>query len=79
MDDIIVVKRGNKQDHEKKLFDVLDKLEKSGYGASKNKSEFFMNQIKWLGHEIDENGIKSNEEILEAILKRKPTENTKLK
>ena len=35
LDDIIVVARGNKQDHEKKLFDVLNKLEKTCYRASK--------------------------------------------
>ena len=29
LDDIIVVTRGNKQEHEKKLFDVLSKLEKA--------------------------------------------------
>ena len=40
-------------------------------------SEFFMNQTKWLGHEIDENGIKPNEENVEAILRLKPPENTK--
>ena len=77
LDDIIVVTRENKQDHEKKLFDVLNKLEKAGYRASKKKSEFFMNRIKWLGHEIDENGIKPNEEKIEAKQKLKPPENTK--
>ena len=77
LDDIIVVTSGNKQDHEKKLFDVLNKLEKAGYRASKRKSEFFMKQTKWLGHEIDENGIKPNEEKVEAILKLNPPENTK--
>ena len=29
LDDIMIVKRGNKQDHETKLFDVLNKLEKA--------------------------------------------------
>ena len=77
LDHIIVVTRGNKQDHEKKFFDVLNKLEKAGYRASKKKSEFFMNRIKWLGHEIDENGIKPNEKKIEAIQKLKPPENTK--
>ena len=62
LDDIIVVIRGSKQEHAKKLFDVLNKLEKGGYRASKKKSEFFMNKTKWLGHEINENGIKPNEE-----------------
>ena len=36
-----------------------------------------MNRKKWLGHEIDENGIKPNEEKKEAILKLKSPENTK--
>ena len=35
-----------------------------------------MNRTKWLGHEIDENGIKPNEEEVEAILKLNPQENT---
>ena len=77
LDDIIIVTRGNKQDHDKKLFDVLNKLEKAGYRASKKKSEFFMKQTNWLGHEIDENRIKPNEEKVEAILKLNPPENTK--
>ena len=36
-----------------------------------------MNRIKWLGHEIDENGIKPNGEKVEAVLKLKPPEKTK--
>ena len=36
-----------------------------------------MNRIKWLGHEIDENGIKPNEEKVEANLKLEPPKNTK--
>ena len=77
LDDIIIVTRGSKQDHEKKLFDVLDKLEKAGYRASKKKSEFFMKETEWLGHEINENGIKPNDAKVEAILKLKPPEFTK--
>ena len=60
LDDIIVVTRGDQKDHEKKLFDVLKKLEDAGYRASEKKSEFFQNKMKWLGHEIDEEGIKPN-------------------
>ena len=78
LDDIMVVKRGDRQEHEKKLFNVLNKLEKAGYRASKRKSEFFMKQTKWLGHEIDENGMKPNEEKVEAIKwKLKSPNNTK--
>ena len=77
LDDIIVVTRGNKLDHEKKLFDILIKLETAGYRACKRKSEFFINRTKWLRHEIDENRIKLNEKKVKAILKLKATENTK--
>ena len=44
LDDSIVVTRGDRKDHEKKLFDVLKKLENAGYRASKKKSEFFSKQ-----------------------------------
>ena len=67
---------GSKQDHDIKLFDVPNKLEKAGYRANKNKSEFFMNETKWLGRGINENGIKPNEQKMEAILKLKAPENT---
>ena len=78
LDDIIVVTRGDREDHEKKLFDVLKKLEDAGYRASERKSEFFKNKMKWLGLEIDENGIKPNKEKVKAILELKHPENPKL-
>ena len=34
LDDIIVVTRGDRKDHEKKMFDVLRKLENAGYKAT---------------------------------------------
>ena len=72
-----MVTRGNEQDHEKKLFDVLNKLEKDGYRAIKKKSEYFLNRTKWLGHEIDEKRIIPNEEKVKAKLKLKSPEKTK--
>ena len=77
LDDIIVVTRGSRQEHAKKLFNVLSKLEKAGYRASKMESEFFLKQTKWSGHEIDESGIKPNEEKAEAIQKLKSPNITK--
>ena len=71
-----MVTRGDREDHEKKLFDVLKKLEDAGYRASERKSEFFKNKMKWLGHEIDENGIKPNKKV-KAILELKHPENPK--
>ena len=56
---------------------MLYNLEKAGYRASKRKSEFFLKRTKWLGHETDKNGIKPNEEKVEAIQKLKSLNNTK--
>ena len=74
---MIVVTRGNKQEHEKELFDVFNELKKTGYRASKKKSEFFMNETKRVGHEINENRIKPNDEKVEAIPKLKSPESTR--
>ena len=40
LDDIIVVTRGKKQEHEKKLFDVLSKLQKADYRQVKGNQNF---------------------------------------
>ena len=77
LDDIIVVTRENKLEHEKKLFDVPSKLEKTFYRANKRKSEFLLKQTKWLGNEIGKNGIKPNEEKVEVKQQLKPPNNTK--
>ena len=60
LDDIIVVTRGYRKEHENKLFDVLKKLEDAGQRANERKSEFILNRTPWLKHEIDETGIKPN-------------------
>ena len=36
-----------------------------------------MNRTKWFGHERDGDGIKPNEEKVEAIIKLKPPKNKK--
>ena len=66
--------RGSKQVQERNLFEVLTKLEKDGFRASKKKSEFILTQTMWLGHEIDENGIKPKKKF-EAIVKLKSPNN----
>ena len=77
LDNIIVVTRGDKKDHEEKLIDVLRKLENAGYRAKERKSEFFQNKTRWLGHKIDEDGIIPNKEKVKTILDLKHPENPK--
>ena len=74
LDDMIVVTRGDRNEHQNKLFDVLNSLEDAGYRASERKFEYFLNKTKWLGHEIDETGSKPNKEKVKAILDLKHPE-----
>ena len=77
LDGITVVTRGDRKEHEKKLFDVLEELEKAAHRTSEKKSKYFKNKIKWLGYEIDEYGLKPNKEKVKAIVDLKQPENHK--
>ena len=77
LDEIIVDTRGDRTENEKKLFDVLKKLQDAGHRESERKSEFFLNKTKWLGHEIDETGINPNTEKPRPIIELKHPENQK--
>ena len=60
--DIIVVTRGMKEKHTKKLYSALNKLENEGYEGSKKKSNFYQKETIWLGHTISQDGIRPNKE-----------------
>ena len=59
LDEIIVVTRGSKHDHEKKLFDILNDLEMAGYGANK-KIQFLHEPNKTLGWDMKLTKTESN-------------------
>ena len=58
LDDIIVVTKGSEEQHKKELADILTTLENAGYRLSEGKSEFYKTEIEWIGHKIDQNGIR---------------------
>ena len=73
--DIIVVTKGSKEQHKKELIDVLTRLENAGYRLSENKWIFFKTEIEWLGHEINQNGIKPLQvKLVAKYLKRSNNE-----
>ena len=77
LDDIIVVTKGSKQKHMEELIDVLTKMENAGYRLSESKSEFFKTEIEWIGHKIDQNGIRPLQDKLLAIKELKEPKNEK--
>ena len=77
LDDIIVVTKGSKQKHMEELIDVLTRLENAGYRLSESKSELFKTEIEWIGHKIDQNGIRPLQDKLLAIKQLKEPKNEK--
>ena len=77
LDGIIFVTRGTKEEHTRKLYSVVTKLEDEGYRASKKKSKFYQKETMWLGHTKSQDGIIPNKEKTDAINKLEPPTNTK--
>ena len=77
VDDIIIVTKGPKEQHKKELIEVLTRLENAGYRFSKNKSEFFKKEVEWIGHKINQNGIRRLQDKLLAIKNLKQSNNEK--
>ena len=59
------------------MIEVLTRLENAGYRLSENKSEFFKSEIEWIGHKIDQNGIRPLQDKLVAIKNLKQPNNEK--
>ena len=61
-----------------KSIDVLTKLGDAGYSLSESKCELFKTEIEWIGHKIDQNGIRPLQNELLAIKALKKPENEKV-
>ena len=72
-----LVTKGSKEQHKKELAEVLTKLENAGYRLSENKSVLIKTEIEWIGHKIDQNGIRPLQDKLMAIKDLKQPNNEK--
>ena len=70
LDDINCVTNDSIEDHEKEVQEVLTKLQNAGYRASENKTELFKKKLTWLGHHINQNGVKPIKDKTEATPKQ---------
>ena len=66
LDDIIVVTRGDRKEHEKKLFDVLKKLEDAGYRTSERKIPILFKEYKMAWTRCRRNGNKTEQRKSES-------------
>ena len=66
MDDILV-HRANQQEHDTRLLATLEQLRKYHVTLNREKCEFFKTSVRFLGHVVDQEGIKPDPEKVQAI------------
>ena len=66
MDDILI-HGSNQQEHNECLIAVLEQQKKFHVTLNKEKCVFSTNSVKFLGHVIDQEGIKPDPEKVQAI------------
>ena len=54
----ILIRGSNQQEHDERLIAVLDQLQKFHITFNKEKCVFSTSSVKFLGHVIDQDGIK---------------------
>ncbi|UYV65457.1 K02A2.6-like [Cordylochernes scorpioides] len=71
MDDILIFAK-RKEEHDETLREVLRRPKNSGITLNKEKCQFGVSNVTFLGHYIDEHGIKADETKVKAIAEMKP-------
>ena len=66
IDDILIYGR-NQEEHDKRLSDVLNKLQQAGVTLNKEKCKFSTSCVQFLGQQIDSQGIRPDPEKVTAI------------
>ena len=77
IDDILIYSK-SKQEHEKHLREVLEVLKKEKLYAKFSKCEFWIQEVQFLGHVVNQEGIMIDPAKIEAVMKweqpKSPTE-----
>ena len=74
MDDILVF-GGNAAEHDERLKAVLTQIAAAGATLNPTKCEFSKSKLKFLGHIIDQQGIRADPDKTTAIIEMKPPSN----
>ena len=67
LDDILVVTKGDIQEHNNLAEKVMQRLDAEGWALKLSKCEFSVNQLTWLGYDINEDGYSPKFSKIDAI------------
>jgi len=76
MDDVLVFGH-DQQQHDKQLEAVLIRIQSAGVTLSPSKCEFSKDQIKFLGHIVDKDGVTADPAKIQAVLELSPPSNVR--
>lgn len=71
LDDILIT-ADNDDQHRQRLITVLQRLDDAGLTVQKSKCDFFKDEISYLGHIVDKNGIRTSPEKINILQVTKP-------
>jgi hypothetical protein len=77
IDDLLILTRGDLEDHLSKIETVLTRLRDAGLKVNAAKSFFFTHEIEYLGYILTREGIKQQLKKVQAILALEPPQNVK--
>ena len=71
MDDVLVFGK-DKKEHDERLMAALRRIQAAGATLNPSKCEFRKEQLKFLGHLVDGEGIRADPNKTSAIMEMKP-------
>ena len=72
LDDILIVSKGSIRDHNIFVDKVITRLDEEGFALKLSKCDFSMNQLSWLGYDIDSEGYRPKRSKIDAVLALEP-------
>ena len=75
--DDILISTSDESSHLDVLGEVLTRLEKHGFHLKREKCQFLMSSVEYLGHQVDADGIHTMPDKIEAMVKAPTPKNVK--
>ena len=73
VDDVLIYSK-TQEEHDQRLHPVLKRIEEANLTLNRQKCEFSVNRVKFLGQVIDHSGVHPDPEKVQAIQEMKPPE-----
>ena len=72
LDHILIISKGSILDHTILVDKVITRLDEEGFALKLSKYDFSLNQLSWLGYDIDSEGYRPKRSKVEAVLALEP-------